>query len=97
MDIKRLVDKTLEDTIGFMQVHIRMLEALRDKETSKEKASGIQMAIDSWKKFCKSGEDVGEAYTGKRREILQKMMQNEAEDAVHPAIESCGKMDKSKN
>lgn len=93
MDVKRFIEKTLEDTIGFLQVHVRMLKALKDQEESEEKAAGIQAAIDLLESSCDTGSQVAEAYIGKRREILQKMMQNEAEEALHPAVESCGEME----
>jgi hypothetical protein len=89
-DIKGFMERTLEDTVGFIQVHIRSLERLRDDTEDESRAAGIQDAIDLLNDSCQKGREVFDDLVSRRVELLQNRMDSEAADADHPALEACG-------
>lgn len=93
-DLKGFIEKTVEDTIGFLQVHVRMLEALKRSTESEERAAGIQDAIDLINESCDKGQETADDYINRRGKLLQKKMQNETEEHGMAPVEACGPMDK---
>jgi len=96
-NMKEFIERTLEDTIGFMQVHVRMLERLRDSIESEERALGVQDAIDLINESCDRGSEIADDYIGQRSELLQQKMEHESEKSGMAAVEACGPIGKKLN
>lgn len=93
MNLKDFIQQTVNDTIEFIKVHIRMLEILRDKTENVHRKEGIQDCIDVLENSCDKGLETADFFAEKRERQLNELLM---EEFCAAPVEACGK-DKDKN